>query len=165
MLGFPGGSVAKEISLQCRRPRFSPWVQKVPWREGMATYSSVLAWSIPWAEEPGGLQSMSSQENQAQLSSDRTTALSVLLTVRNQPPALPEARGARPFGFQSSLTARFTVQRWRARKAHPRPCPSLPPETPCPKPAGGLGMGQPLFSQWVPSGPLTGVCDKHLPLP
>ena len=27
----------------------------------MATHSSVLAWEIPWAEEPGGLQSMGSQ--------------------------------------------------------------------------------------------------------
>ena len=27
----------------------------------MATHSSVLAWSIPWTEEPGGLQSMGSQ--------------------------------------------------------------------------------------------------------
>ena len=29
--------------------------------EGKATHSSVLAWSIPWTEEPGGLQSMGSQ--------------------------------------------------------------------------------------------------------
>ena len=29
--------------------------------EGMATHSSILAWEIPWAEEPGGLQSMGSQ--------------------------------------------------------------------------------------------------------
>ena len=28
---------------------------------GMATHSSILAWRIPWAEEPGGLQSMGSQ--------------------------------------------------------------------------------------------------------
>ena len=28
----------------------------------MATYSSILAWRIPWTEEPGGLQSMRSQE-------------------------------------------------------------------------------------------------------
>ena len=27
----------------------------------VATYSSILAWEIPWAEEPGGLQSMGSQ--------------------------------------------------------------------------------------------------------
>ena len=29
--------------------------------KGMATYSSILAWRIPWAEEPDGLQSIMSQ--------------------------------------------------------------------------------------------------------
>ena len=29
--------------------------------KGMATHSTILAWRIPWAEEPGGLQSMGSQ--------------------------------------------------------------------------------------------------------
>ena len=33
-------------------------VRKVPLEEGMATHSSILAWRIPWTEEPGGLQSM-----------------------------------------------------------------------------------------------------------
>ena len=33
----------------------------------MATHSSILAWEIPWTEEPGGLQSMD-LENQTQLS-------------------------------------------------------------------------------------------------
>ena len=41
------------------------WVQSVgredPLEEDMATHSSILAWRIPWAEEPGGLQSMGSQ--------------------------------------------------------------------------------------------------------
>ena len=32
--------------------------QEDPLEEGVATYSSVLAWRIPWTEEPGGLQSM-----------------------------------------------------------------------------------------------------------
>ena len=32
-----------------------------PLEEGMATHSSILAWEIPWTEEPGGLQSMGSQ--------------------------------------------------------------------------------------------------------
>ena len=32
-----------------------------PLEEGMATHSSILAWRIPWTEEPGGLQSMVSQ--------------------------------------------------------------------------------------------------------
>ena len=33
----------------------------------MATHSSVLAWEVPWTEEPGGLQSMWSQKSQTQL--------------------------------------------------------------------------------------------------
>ena len=31
-----------------------------PLKEGTATHSSILAWRIPWAEEPGGLQSIES---------------------------------------------------------------------------------------------------------
>ena len=37
--------------------------QEDPLEEGMATHSGILAWRIPWAEEPGGLQSMGSQES------------------------------------------------------------------------------------------------------
>ena len=40
---------------------FDPWVGKIPLEEDMATHSSVLAWEIPWTEEPGGLQSMGLQ--------------------------------------------------------------------------------------------------------
>ena len=43
--------------LQCRRSGFDPWVGKIPLEEGMATHSSILAWRIPRAEEPGGLHS------------------------------------------------------------------------------------------------------------
>ena len=31
--------------------------QEDPLEEGMATHSSIVAWRIPWSEEPGGLQS------------------------------------------------------------------------------------------------------------
>ena len=34
-----------------------------PLEKEMATHSSILAWEIPWTEEPGGLQSMGSQNN------------------------------------------------------------------------------------------------------
>ena len=34
-----------------------------PLEEGMATHSSILAWEIPWTEEPGRLQSMGSQKD------------------------------------------------------------------------------------------------------
>ena len=41
------------------------WVQSLgqedPLEKGMATHSSILAWRIPWTEEPDGLQSMGSQ--------------------------------------------------------------------------------------------------------
>ena len=41
------------------------WVHSLGWEDllekEMATYSSILAWKIPWTEEPGGLQSMGSQ--------------------------------------------------------------------------------------------------------
>ena len=41
------------------------WVRSLggeaPLEEGMGTHSSVLAWSIPWTEEPGSLQSMGLQ--------------------------------------------------------------------------------------------------------
>ena len=35
--------------------------QEDPLEKGMATHSSILAWRIPWTEEPGGLQSMGLQ--------------------------------------------------------------------------------------------------------
>ena len=41
------------------------WVRSLAWEDalekGMATHSSILAWRIPWTEEPGGLQTMGSQ--------------------------------------------------------------------------------------------------------
>ena len=41
--------------------RVQPLVGEYPLEEEIATHSSTLAWEIPWAEEPGGLQSMGSQ--------------------------------------------------------------------------------------------------------
>ena len=56
-MGFPGGSVVKNPSAKQEMQ-----VQSLGWEdplEGqMAAHSSILAWEIPWTEEPGGLQSM-----------------------------------------------------------------------------------------------------------
>ena len=41
--------------------------QEDPLEKGMATYSSILAWRIPWTEEPGRLQSMESQKSWTRL--------------------------------------------------------------------------------------------------
>ena len=42
------------------------WVRSPGWEDPlekeMATHSSIVAWEIPWTEEPGGLQSMGLQE-------------------------------------------------------------------------------------------------------
>ena len=60
---FPGGASGKEPTCQCRRHRRQVLSldQEDCLEEGMATHSNVLAWRIPWTEEPGGLQSMGSQ--------------------------------------------------------------------------------------------------------
>ena len=60
-MGFPVGGSGKELTYQCRRPGFNPWVEKTPMEEGMASHSIILAWRIPWTAEPGGLQSMGLQ--------------------------------------------------------------------------------------------------------
>ena len=51
--------------LKCLPAMWETWVrslgQENPVEKEMATHSSILAWRIPWTEEPGGLQSMGSQ--------------------------------------------------------------------------------------------------------
>ena len=62
-LGFPDVSVVKNLpvmqDLQETQIRCLGWED--PLEEEMAIHSSVLAWQIPWTEEPGGLQSTGSQ--------------------------------------------------------------------------------------------------------
>ena len=47
-LDFPDGSDSKSVCLQCGRPRFNPWVGKIPLEKEMASHPSTLAWKIPW---------------------------------------------------------------------------------------------------------------------
>ena len=57
MRGFQGGASGKEPACQCRRHkrcRFDPWEDAL--EEEMATHVSILAWRIPWIEEPGWIQ-------------------------------------------------------------------------------------------------------------
>ena len=48
-------------AMQETRVQFLGWGD--PLEEEMATHSSILAWRIPWTEEPGGLQFVGSQES------------------------------------------------------------------------------------------------------
>ena len=56
---FPGGSVVKNPPAMQES-----WLRSLGWEnpleEEMETYSSILAWKIPWAEESGGVQSIGS---------------------------------------------------------------------------------------------------------
>ena len=47
----------------------------------MANQSSILAWEIPWTEEPGGLQSIGLQKSQTRLSEETTTCVCVCVCV------------------------------------------------------------------------------------
>ena len=61
--GLPRWLSDKEFTCQCRRHkrlRLDPWIGEDP-LEGIATYSSILAWKILWTEKPGRLQSVGSQ--------------------------------------------------------------------------------------------------------
>ena len=59
---FLNWSIMIKICLQCRRYGSEPWVRKIPLQKEMATQSNVLAWEIPWTEEPGRLQFTGSQK-------------------------------------------------------------------------------------------------------
>ena len=56
-MGFPGGSDSKESACNAG-DRVQSLDGEDPLEKKMATHSSILAWRIPWTEEPGGLQSM-----------------------------------------------------------------------------------------------------------
>ena len=57
--GFLGGSVVKDPPARQEMP-VQVLDQEDPLEEEIATHSSILAWKIPWTEEPAGLQSMGS---------------------------------------------------------------------------------------------------------
>ena len=61
---FLGGSVVENPPEMQELQK--TWAQSLSWEDlldkGMAAHSSILAWRIPWTEEPGGLQSIRSQK-------------------------------------------------------------------------------------------------------
>jgi len=78
---FPGAVEAKNpLTMQ------ETWVRSLggisrgnPLEKAMATHSSILAWEIPWTEEPGGLQFTLSEKSRTRLSKETRTTKSVLL--------------------------------------------------------------------------------------
>jgi len=60
-LGFPGASMIKNPSTT-QETQIQSLSQEDPLEKEMVTHSSIVAWRIPWTEEPGGLQAISWQE-------------------------------------------------------------------------------------------------------
>ena len=62
-MGFPGATAVKNRPVM--QETQETWVKSLggedPLEEDMATHSSILAWEIPWTEQPGGLRSLGSQ--------------------------------------------------------------------------------------------------------
>ena len=106
--GFSGGSVVKNPSAkQETHVHFLGW--KDPLEKEVAAPSSILAWEIPWTEEPGGLPSMGSEKEshkkrETQLSDYTTTNESIKLL---QPPPKPKYH---MYGFMSSLSHHREVE-------------------------------------------------------
>ena len=88
LCGLPSGSAVKHPpAMQATRDM---WVwsldQEDPLEEEMATHSSILAWTIPWTEEPGGLQSMGSQRGKHGWLTEQDHDCSMYLVLPNKSP-------------------------------------------------------------------------------
>ena len=77
MEGFPGSSAVKNLPANAGVAGSVPVSGRSP-GEGMATHSRILAWRIPWTEEPGGLQSMGSQKSRTRPTNE-TTVMSCMV--------------------------------------------------------------------------------------
>ena len=122
------GLISLAQRLKCLPAMRETWIQSLgredPLEKEMATHSSILAWRIPWMEEPGGLQSMGSQR----VGHDWVTSLSLSIS----PPVWHFSSVALSFSFflhdlqeLSSLTRDWTCttavkelspNHWTARK-------------------------------------------------
>ena len=63
LLGFPGGSEVNNLPAmqEPQKMRVQSLGREGPLEEDMASHSSILTWRIPWAEEPGGPESLGLQ--------------------------------------------------------------------------------------------------------
>ena len=74
-MGFPGGSVVKNVSAK-QEMRVWPLGREDPLKEEMATHSGILAWEVPWTEEPVGYSPWGCKESDATWQLDNTNQVS-----------------------------------------------------------------------------------------
>ena len=62
-MGFPGGSVIKEPTCQCRRHGFNPWVRKIPWKRKWQTTPVFLPGKFHGQRSPVGYSAWDGKES------------------------------------------------------------------------------------------------------
>ena len=67
-MDFPGGLDSKESACSAGDLGLIPWVGKILWRREWLDTLVILAWRIPWTEEPGELQAMVGSQSWTRLS-------------------------------------------------------------------------------------------------
>ena len=80
-----GRAAIQTLDFLTSKPELDPWVRKIPWRREWQPTLFILAWRIPWTEEPGGLQSMGSHRaghNWSDLAFKRLFSSSSLSAIR-----------------------------------------------------------------------------------
>ena len=82
-MGVPGASVLKNLPANARTQVQSLGPEE-PLEEEMATHSDILAWEIPWTEEPGRLQSTGSQRVEYGLATQQQDDLRLALSFASQ---------------------------------------------------------------------------------
>ena len=105
----------------CRRPGFDPQVGKIPWRRAREP-TNILAWRIPWTEEPGGLlaKSWTRLSDQAENSTHHTTTKHAQVSLRG---GLSHFRSCLQLHIEASL---HTTPSPSPTKTHP-PTTVVPP--------------------------------------
>ena len=80
-----GRDAIQTLGFLTSKPELDSWVRKIPWRRDWQPTPFILAWKIPWTEEPGGLQSMGSHRvgyNWSNLAFKRLFSSSSLSAIR-----------------------------------------------------------------------------------
>ena len=81
---FPGGLAVKNLSAM-HETQVRSLGQEDPLEAEMATHSSILAWEIPWTEEPGKQQSMGVTKSQTRLSDFTFTFCDLKKCIKTEP--------------------------------------------------------------------------------
>ena len=145
------------------RHKFDPWVGKMPWGRKWQSHSSVLAWEIPWTEEPGGLQSMGLHRVRNNWSNVHTHTFSLLLRTNSIFLEEPTVSHAQLTGFMEAdltpLLEQCASTWWESRRADPKTSAKASKE----EAVSELGLLEEQTWNWAGSTVHVGITPESLP--